>query len=135
VRPRPISPRKGQSMVNQAYLNRVNDALLGTSGAWPDARPSAGDALHPGCAGIDRQRRRSESDTVRHPAIRLMQPLGPGATQQEARQGDGAELQQCQRQRTAEDRAVERVFQQVTEAAPKGRGGCELGVATTDPAA
>src|SRR5215216_1075832 len=126
-----ISPAKRQSMVNEAYPNRVNGRLprLRT----PTHSLLAGSA-HPERVGIDDERGRREGNSVGNACIHAVQSLRPFLSGEEIRQRHEPESDNQIRQRPAEQGGQDEVREQMIETKPKRRCCGELGVAATDPA-
>src|SRR5260370_25497125 len=117
-------------MVNEAYLNRLNAELPGRSA---DGEMGEVDRLDPFRLRIDRQRADRERDAIGNSAFLGVQLEQPGLARERVGQRPLPELEQQQRQGTAEQRGIDQVAQQMAKAEPKGRRGCNLGIPAADP--
>src|ERR1700758_3177109 len=119
-------------MVNEAYLNRLNAWLIQKISAKREVREV--DRLHPFRLRIVHQGTDRERDAVGDAALLGMQPAEPGLAGERIGQWPLPELDEQQRERSAEQRGVEQVVHQVRKAEPEPRGGGDLGVPAADPA-
>src|ERR1700744_1691815 len=104
-------------MVNEAYLNRINESLPLWRSTDHEARQV--DGLDPRGLRVDRKRSDGERNAVGNAGFLGVQFEQPGLARQGVRKGPLAELQQTERQCAAEQRGIEQIVQQVCKAEPK----------------
>src|ERR1700761_118473 len=118
-------------MVNDGYLNRLNESLPLWRSADHEVRQI--DGLDPLRLRVDRQRTDGERDAIGNSAVLGVQFKQPCLTRERVRKRPLPELKQEQRQDSAEQRGVDQIGQQVSEAEPECSRGCHFGVSTADP--
>src|SRR6188472_459053 len=103
-------------MVNEAYLNRVNESLPKLRSANDEMREV--DGLDPFGFRIDHQRADRERDAIGNAGLLGVQLEQPGLPRELPGQRPLPELQQQQRQHAAEQRSVEQIVEQMVEPEP-----------------
>ena len=109
-------------MVNEAYLNRLNAGLL--QGFSREGGPSAYgevgqvDYLDPIRLRVDQQRADRQRDAVGNSGLPGMQPHQPGLPGERVGQRPLPELEQQQRQGSAEQGGIDQIAQQMVKAEP-----------------